>query len=115
MRARFINEFDRGLNPKRAMNIGGVKIRKYYEDMLKEQVQKWDKFIRANFIGKTVSGNFKMYNTTTRQWEVGRELSVKVKDIVDWNQWGEIDFLGVDGETYTFSPDINEGEINIDD
>ncbi|MDD5648959.1 MAG: hypothetical protein PHF86_00835 [Candidatus Nanoarchaeia archaeon] len=90
MRAKIINEiqhFERGLDPKESMDIGGINVSKIWNEIIEEPLKKWNKFIKS-FEGKIISGKF--INTNTLM-EVN--TTIKVEEALPGGA-GEIMFRG---------------------
>ena len=81
MRAKTINEFERGMTPKAAMGIGGITLREHYDTLVKPSIDKWQEFITKQFHGKKVTGKFLYFNG--RSWEES-EKTIKVESIINW-------------------------------
>jgi hypothetical protein len=64
MRAKTIN-FERGLNPKAAMEVGGIALGKELWDKKEEFKKMWKDYIINLFKGKTVTGSMQKYVTET--------------------------------------------------
>jgi len=118
MRAKFVYEsldFERGLDPKKAMGIGGFTLGKLYSKFAKEAELKYEDFLRKNFIGKTVSGRMDSWEGRHGEW---KEWTIRVSDI-DHNFHGpEFSFVDDKGKKYTvltdekvrIIPDIKESQ-----
>jgi hypothetical protein len=81
MRAKTINEvqnFERGIDPKQSMDIGGIDIPQTYRDIMDEPKRKWEEF-KKSFIGKTISGNF-FVKKNSRGSGYKTDATIKVDD-----------------------------------
>ena len=100
MRAKTINEdnnFERGLDPKDAMGIGGIVLEDKYFDMVVKAKQKWNKYL-GTFVGKTVS----VYLDPDRYASVttsNERKTIKVTDVSS-DQYGRVNFQNENGTTY---------------
>lgn len=106
MRALTINElmrFERGLNPKAAMGIGGVDLQNAFNQILKDPIDKWEKFIVKTLVGKRVSGSFLVFRTTEhgRKWVPIENATITVKEIKSWERDGDINLVDETGDTYS--------------
>ncbi len=101
MRARTVNEsqnFERGTNPKKAMGIGGLDLRKEYEERLDElkmsisgmEVQAnedWFNYIRKTLVGTQITAymtQLMSINTKTGESSKKRhkgDISIEVQDV----------------------------------
>ena len=64
MRAKSVNEiknFERGLNPKAAMDTGGIELGKELWKRKEAYIQEWKDYLTNLMMGKTVSGFMHKY------------------------------------------------------
>ena len=117
MRARTVNEdvnFERGRNPKKSMDIGGLDLATDYQRRVDEYRQsvegttlshtdEWKEFLRDTLVGKNITAEMKKLPTISKSgktqtpFERG-EFTIEVKDVLP--TWG----MGED-----FSVHLNEG------
>lgn len=104
MKAKTINEiyhFERGIDPKDSMNIGGIDPKKIYNKIMEEPLKKWLSFVKS-FEGKTIKGHFLKKDA---KWE---ELDATFEVDKAYSVGGNIGFTSTDSETYE-----NKGKIRI--
>ena len=107
MRAKTINEilgFERGLNPKAAMGVGGVKLDDAFNTIIKPAIDKWEIYLKRNLVGRTISGDFRVFNG--KAWQQVANVTVRVDKIVNWEIDGDINVKDADGNLYAI--DINQ-------
>ena len=111
MRAKTINEvmrFELGLNPKAAMSIGGVVLEDAYNQILKDPINKWEKFITKTLIGKRVSGSFLKFGTQddgSRGWYSVENVTFRINNIKSWENNGDIDVIDDEDNVYCIKLD----------
>ena len=106
MRAKTINEitqFERGISPKAAMGVGGVKLEDAWNNIMITAVSKWEKFLISSLINKKISGKFLKFNGKT--WTETPLITFKVKEIVNWETDGDINVKDEEGNTYAIKLD----------
>ena len=104
-----VQNFERGKNPKQAMDLGGIILetqkQKYYEDMKQAQRdveilynQNWEMYLRETLIGKKITAkmtSMPSMNKKTRDFTGKREtkdFTIIVEDI-HTNSLGSDEFL----------------------
>ena len=112
MRALTINErithFERGLNPKAAMGVGGVKLEDAFNTIIKPSIDKWEAYLIKTLVGKRVSGKFYEFNGKT--WEPIENITFRVNRIVNWEVEGDINVRDDEDNLYSIKLDQ---KINI--
>ena len=81
MKARFVYEsldFERGSSPKKAIGIGGINLKKIYDEIEKEANQKYRDFLNKSFLGKTITGTMDSWDGSHGNW---KEWTIKVAKI----------------------------------
>jgi len=102
MRAKFVNEvqnFERGKSPRSAMGIGGVDLKKEFEEKLNDLQQQisgnkanadedWEEFLRKTFVGKKITSYMRKLISIdtktgkTKPWKSEKEdYTIVVQDI----------------------------------
>jgi hypothetical protein len=118
MRAKTINEtqnFERGINPKESMNIGGFNLGHVYNETILKAEREWKKYL-DQFIGKRISfviapNNDGLYSSYPSGTHPGERISITVKS---WDKNGH--HIWVIGDDYEkISIDINEKVYIIQD
>jgi hypothetical protein len=99
-----INHFERGLNPKAAMGVGGLTLDNAYDTIIKAAIEKWDAYLQKNLVGKRISGKFLRFNG--KNWEDTENITFRVNRIVNWEVEGDINVK--DDEDNTYAININQ-------
>lgn len=104
MRAKTINEiqhFERNLDPKQFMDIGGIDIPTIYREIMKEPLKKWSEFVKS-FEGKIISGKF--IKKDKEKWE---EVEAIIKVDKAFQKGLSIDFYTKDFPGICYTPKNN--------
>jgi hypothetical protein len=94
-----IIHFERGLNPKASMNIGGIVLGETYDAIMKEPTEKWYRFLKKTLVGKKVSGRFLTFETESGKW-IFTKTSFIVSEIIKWDRNGDVDVKSSDDTMY---------------
>ena len=98
-----INQFERGLNPKAAMGVGGVKLEEAFNTIIKPSIDKWEAYLQKTLTGKLISGNFMKY--FDKKWTRVENVTIRVALIANWESSGDINVKDTEGITYAISLD----------
>lgn len=85
MRAKTINElnFERGQNPKAAMDIGGINLGKDFEIVFKKFIDEWVKKLEQ-LKGKTITTEMRLFVLDTNNQLSGwKQETIKIKEILE--------------------------------
>lgn len=72
MRAKILNEiqnFEKGQDPKKALDLGGIVPSKKFYEIFKKAKQEWYAYIKELLEGKTISGDIRKFNPSNYHWE----------------------------------------------
>jgi hypothetical protein len=95
-----VMRFERGLNPKAAMGVGGVTLQDVFDQILKDPIDKWEQYIVKTLVGKNVSGKMMKYSGDKRNWEGPVNRTVRVDVVVNWEIEGDINVKDINGDLY---------------
>lgn len=100
MRAKLINEiqFKRGLNPKVAMDIGGINLEDVYIKTVIKGKKEWREFIES-FIDKKVTFYLDPSKYISNLYKLDKPKTFVIKD-VNYTGDGEVYFYDQDDEKY---------------
>jgi hypothetical protein len=102
MRAKFVFEnleFEKGMDPKGAMGLGGIELDQIYSDLVDGAQKEYENFIRKNFIGKRITGTFVYGIKPGGDW---KEWTINVADI-DY-RFGGKNFTIIDDQGNRYIP-----------
>ncbi len=121
--------FERGLNPKKALDLGGISLFPLYQKrqkklendrvkLLKDANEDWDNFLKKTFVGKTITAHLKTMPSFDKQGNMhGKtqrgEFTIKVQDVIAPSSSNEgfltntIIFADMDNNIYALD-DLNQ-------
>ncbi len=95
--------FERGLDPKRAMDVGGVVFQEKYDEILKDPFERWKAYLRSSLQKRTISGDIRVWNPDSRKWlKINTPIKI-ISVIFDAPVGEEINFEGEDKRQYYFN------------
>jgi hypothetical protein len=85
MQAKTVYEFERGIDPKEVLGIGGFILDEKYKEIMEPALNKWETFINS-LVGKKITCNMAEYEEEEFTW---KKRTVLVHDI-EQNNDGDI-------------------------
>ena len=104
MRAKTVNEvqeFERGLNPKAAMEIGGIDLEKVCNNTAIKGLKEWNKYLQQ-FIGKKITFSRDMSQYASEMYrKLNKKYTCVVNDVgINWQLPRDVQFTDENGDTW---------------